>query len=80
MLPRPPAQRTAVNEATLSQVVRRAFSQRRKTLRNSLAGLLGAEGFVELGISPGLRAENLTVADFVRISNHLSEKQRLTPI
>jgi 16S rRNA (adenine1518-N6/adenine1519-N6)-dimethyltransferase len=78
MLPRPAAQLNAASEARMAQVVRSAFSQRRKTLRNSLAGLMGAEDYLGLGIAPGLRAENLAVSDFVAISNYLSEKEKLT--
>jgi 16S rRNA (adenine1518-N6/adenine1519-N6)-dimethyltransferase len=78
MRPRPPAQLTAATEAGLAQVVRRAFAQRRKTLRNSLAGLLEAGDYAALGIAPGLRAENLAVADFVAISNYLWEKEKLS--
>ena len=74
MLPRPQAQLTAASEAGLAQVVRRAFGQRRKTLRNALAGLLEAEDYAALGIASGVRAENLTVADFVAISNYLAQK------
>jgi len=58
--------------------VRRAFAQRRKTLRNSLAGLLDAGDYAALGIAPGLRAENLAVADFVAISNYLTKKEDAT--
>jgi len=76
--PRPQAQLTAASEAGLAQVVRRAFSQRRKTLRNSLAGLLEADDYAALGIAPGLRAENLAVADFVAISNRLAGKDGST--
>ena len=79
MLPRPPAQLPAVSEAGLAQVVRRAFAQRRKTLRNSLAGVLETGDYAALGIAPGLRAENLAVPDFVAISNYLAERQQLTP-
>ena len=78
MLPRPAAQLNAASEAGMAQVVRSAFSQRRKTLRNSLAGLMGVEDYLGLGIAPGLRAENLAVSDFVAISNYLSEKGKLT--
>ena len=78
MLPRPQAQLTAASQSLLEQLVRRAFAQRRKTLRNSLAGLLLAEDYAALGIDPGLRAQNLAVADFVAISNYLSEKEKLT--
>jgi 16S rRNA (adenine1518-N6/adenine1519-N6)-dimethyltransferase len=75
MLPRPQAQLTAVSQAGLELVVRRAFGQRRKTLRNSLAGLLEAGDYAALGIAPGLRAENLAVADFVAISNYLELRE-----
>jgi 16S rRNA (adenine1518-N6/adenine1519-N6)-dimethyltransferase len=76
MLPRPQALLTAASEAGLAQVVRRAFGQRRKTLRNSLAGLLEAEDYAALAIAPGVRAENLALADFVAISNYLAQKVR----
>ncbi len=79
MQPRPAAQLNAASEDGLAQVVRRAFSQRRKTLRNSLAGLLAAEDYAVLGIAPGLRAENVSMPDFVAISNYLSEKEKLAP-
>ena len=48
----------------LDRVVRSAFSQRRKTLRNTLKGLVEPEGFAQAGIDPGLRAETLTLDDF----------------
>jgi len=49
-----------------SAVVRRAFSARRKTLRNAL--LLAAGDFAALGIDPGLRPENLSPQDYVRVA------------
>ncbi|MFH1605017.1 MAG: 16S rRNA (adenine(1518)-N(6)/adenine(1519)-N(6))-dimethyltransferase RsmA [Pseudomonadota bacterium] len=76
MLPRPPVQLRAVNQTGLEQVVRRAFSQRRKTLRNSLAGLLETGDYALLEIAPGLRAENLRVADYVAISNYLAGREK----
>jgi 16S rRNA (adenine1518-N6/adenine1519-N6)-dimethyltransferase len=54
-----------------AKVVLAAFGQRRKTLRNTLKGLLDDEGFAALNISSQLRAENLSVAQFVAISNYL---------
>jgi 16S rRNA (adenine1518-N6/adenine1519-N6)-dimethyltransferase len=62
----------AKDEAMLAKVVTAAFAQRRKTLRNTLKGLLEDAGFAALGIDPQLRAENLSVAEFAAISNHLS--------
>lgn len=61
----------ANNEKTLGKVVTAAFSQRRKTLRNTLKGLLDDEGFKALEIDPQLRAENLGVAEFVAIADHI---------
>ncbi len=56
----------------LSATVAKAFSQRRKTLRNTLKGLLTAEQIESLNIDPGQRAETLSVNDFVRLSNLVS--------
>jgi 16S rRNA (adenine1518-N6/adenine1519-N6)-dimethyltransferase len=45
-------------------LLRRAFSARRKTLRNALPGI----DFAALGIDPGLRPENLSPQDYARLS------------
>ena len=55
--------------ACFSQLVTRAFSQRRKTLRNTLGKLLTVDQLLASGIDPGLRAEQLAPADFVRLAN-----------
>jgi len=49
-----------------ADVVRKAFSARRKTLRNAL-GLAPAQ-FEALGLDPGLRPENLSPQDYLRIA------------
>ena len=68
-----PADRIAVkNETLFAQVVSAAFGQRRKTLRNTLKAYLAESDFAHLGIDAQLRAENLGVAEFTRITNHLS--------
>jgi len=46
------------------QLLRRAFSARRKTLRNALPEV----DFAALGIDSGLRPENLAPADYARIA------------
>ena len=61
----------AKDETLFAKVVTAAFGQRRKTLRNTLKGLLDDDGFNALNIDSQLRAENLSVADFVTIANHL---------
>jgi len=62
-------------------VVRAAFGQRRKTLRNALGALATGRGFdapallaafSQAGIDPGTRAERLTTADFARLARALA--------
>ena len=55
---------------TFSHIVREAFNQRRKTLRNSLKGFLTAGQIETQGIDPGSRAGELSVADFTELANH----------
>ncbi len=62
----------AIDETLFAKVVTAAFGQRRKTLRNTLKELLDDEGFAALNIDSQLRAENLSVTDFVAIANYLS--------
>lgn len=52
-----------------SKVVRHAFGQRRKTLKNNLHGIVPMDVFEKLNIDSRLRAEQLSVEDFVRLSN-----------
>ncbi len=63
-----------VNDVSkLNRVVTQAFSQRRKTLRNSLKKLIAEEDIVALNIDPTLRAENISLAEFASLSNLLLE-------
>lgn len=50
-------------------LVKQAFSQRRKTLRNTLKELVNAEQFAAADIDPGKRAEVLSITDFVRLAD-----------
>jgi len=68
------AARAARDEALFARVVTQAFSHRRKTLRNALEGLADARDLAAAGIDGGLRAENLSVADYVAIANCLAER------
>ena len=61
------------NEALLQRVVSTAFNQRRKTLRNCLKGLAEAPDFEAVGINPSLRAEVLSVQQFVQLTNQLNK-------
>lgn len=71
LLPRTP-DFSIVDMAVFNRLLAQAFSQRRKTLRNALSGLVNAEQFRLSGIDAGLRAEALAPADFAALSNTLA--------
>jgi len=60
----------AKNFKHFAQLVKTAFSQRRKTLRNNLKGIMDTAQLADLDIDASLRPERLTVADYVKISNY----------
>ena len=60
------------------ELVTHAFSQRRKTLRNSLRELVTAEQLEAAGVDPKLRAERLSVADFVHLANTTCNRSATT--
>ncbi|HEV7816847.1 MAG TPA: 16S rRNA (adenine(1518)-N(6)/adenine(1519)-N(6))-dimethyltransferase RsmA, partial [Janthinobacterium sp.] len=55
----PLAQPLACDQATLEAVVLKAFSQRRKVIRNCLAGMFSEAQLIEAGIDPTLRPESV---------------------
>jgi 16S rRNA (adenine1518-N6/adenine1519-N6)-dimethyltransferase len=57
------------------ELLRRAFSARRKTLRNALPEV----DFASLGIDPGLRPENLSALDYERITRSISRRRNGAP-
>jgi len=63
------------NHADFAKVVKQAFSQRRKTLRNTLKGLLSVEQIQQLGIAPAARAETLSVGDFCKLADCYTQGQ-----
>jgi len=63
----------AKNLKTLQAVVRTAFNARRKTLRKALAALMTVEQLQSVGINDGLRPENLSLADYVKIADLLAD-------
>jgi 16S rRNA (adenine1518-N6/adenine1519-N6)-dimethyltransferase len=67
---------TAKDPALFARVVTAAFSQRRKMLRNTLRELIDEAGLVALGITPTARAEDIAVADYVRLANSLADLAR----
>ena len=56
-------------------LISRAFSMRRKTLRNALRGLISADSMAAAGIDPGLRPEALGLGEFAALANLPPEDQ-----
>lgn len=64
------------DQRVFAEVVQRAFSQRRKTLRNALNGLLDADSIKAAGVDPGARAETLDLAAFAALSEAVTDSHR----
>jgi 16S rRNA (adenine1518-N6/adenine1519-N6)-dimethyltransferase len=60
------------DEKLFWQVVKAGFNQRRKTLRNAVSSLINKENMVD-NKTLDLRAERLSVADFVKLTNEIAE-------
>lgn len=69
LVPRAPDSIGIIDRARFAQVVRAAFGQRRKTLRNALNGVADSATIEAAGLRSDARAEQLSVDDFVRLSN-----------
>lgn len=71
--PRPPAATGSADPTRFARIVKAAFAQRRKTLRNALDGLCSPEQMQAAGIDPGDRAERIDVARFIALANLAEE-------
>ena len=69
LVPRDPATVGIDDPKHFADVVKAAFGQRRKTLRNALNGIVDEAGFAAAGVRNDLRAEQLDVADFIALAN-----------
>ena len=71
LTPLPPGTYDINDAAKLSRLVATAFSQRRKTIRNSLKQVVDEETLEFVGIDPGLRPESISIAQYVELANTL---------
>ena len=62
-------------QALLQEVVTKAFSQRRKVIRNCVAGLLDEADLLAAGIDPQARPEAVPTEQFVALANVLERKR-----
>lgn len=76
LIPMPRKDIPVDDEKLFAEIVKAAFGQRRKTLRNTLRGHLAEADFASLGIDATLRAENLGYLEFAKMSNWIA-MQRL---
>ena len=74
--PLPPGTYVIEDEAGLSSLVATAFMQRRKTLRNALRSEATTDDLEAIGIDPGLRPEQVSIDQYVALSNYLRNKSR----
>lgn len=72
--PRAVEQLTARDPQLMSAIVKAAFGQRRKTLRNTLREHLDLADWDAVGIDPSRRGETLEVADYVHIANYCASR------
>lgn len=78
LTPRKQRQIIAQDENLLSMVVKLAFGQRRKTITNGLKKYLTAQKLETLGINPEARPEQLSVDQFVLITNEIKREEGST--
>ena len=71
LVPKPLTDEDRALLPAFAEVTRRAFGQRRKTLRNSLKGLVDATQMEAAGIDPGARAETLSVDQFRKLAEEV---------
>lgn len=72
LVPKPHGKIEVADHASFANVVRAAFGQRRKTLRNALHGVADSATLEAAGLRPEARAEQVAVADFVQLANLLA--------
>lgn len=75
LTPRKQPKTPATDYDLFAKVVKAAFAQRRKTLKNNLKEFLSTADYESLGINAGARAETIAIDDFVRIANHVDARQ-----
>ncbi len=71
LVPHAPETIGITEPARFAHVVRAAFGQRRKTLRNALSGVADVGDIESAGLRPDMRAEQVPVDAFIRLANRL---------
>lgn len=66
----PKGQALSVEFKAMEQLVKQAFSKRRKMLKSTFKGILDADIFLKAGIDPTRRAETLSIQEFIRLAEY----------
>jgi len=62
-----------IDKDSFEQIVKLAFSQKRKTIKNNFKNILFDKDFFNLEISPKIRSEALTIDQFIRLENYVTQ-------
>jgi len=76
LLPKPASEVGIDDPALFEALVRDAFGQRRKTMRNAVQAICSGDDILAAGLRPEARAEQLAVTDFIVLANYLAARPR----
>jgi 16S rRNA (adenine1518-N6/adenine1519-N6)-dimethyltransferase len=62
-----------INKDNFEQIVKIAFSQKRKTIKNNFKNILFEKDFLNLDISPKIRSEALAIDQFIKLENYVTQ-------
>ena len=62
-----------IDKDSFEKIVKIAFSQKRKTIKNNFKNILFDKDFLNLEISPKIRAETLTIDQFIKLENYVTQ-------
>ncbi len=78
LIPRDSTMRCANDVKILETLLARAFSQRRKTIKNAMKSFLSPDDLTALSLDPRLRPENLSPAQYVECANYIARRGRVS--
>ena len=62
-----------IDKDSFEKIVKVAFSQKRKTIKNNFKNILFDKDFFNLEISPKIRSEALTIDQFIKLENYVTQ-------
>ena len=62
-----------IDKESFEQIIKIAFSQKRKTIKNNFKNILFDKDFLNLKISPKIRSEALTIDQFIKLENYITQ-------